>query len=255
MKGALGLTLAAGLGLVGAFSNWFYLQRLAKSEEKVWFIAIKDGVELNVGQTIKIDHLQRVGIPKSGVDYLDTIAPQWSAVESVKGIRAKRPMHGGEIILNQDILQNVQQAMAKTLAEDEVVRWVPVDSGTVVPEHINPGDWVSFDVPRVGAGVPTPTGSRGSSASGGMSEIIGPFRIVSLGGRREPDAVAAGQRRSGGSESRIAILVKFKDGKLDPLAERLFEAIRLSGSQGVQLQLHSSRLDDPKSDDKSKPSP
>lgn len=243
MKGALGFTLAAGLGIVGAFSNWFYLQRLAKNEEKVWFIAIKDGVTLNVGDTIKSEHLVQVGIPRSGVDYLDMVAPPWSAVESVKGIRANRPFRGGEIVLNDDILQEAHQALAKTLAEDEVVRWVPVDSSTVVPEHINPNDWVSFDVPRVGGAVPTPSGSTSSSRGTGMSEIIGPFRIVSLGARREPENVTAGQRRSTGSESRIAILVKFKDGKLEPKAERLFEAIRLAGSQGVQLQLHSAKLE------------
>lgn len=243
MKGALGLTLAAGLGIVGAVSNWFYLQRLAKDQEKVWFIAIGDGVALNVGDTIKEDDLVRVGIPKSGVDYLDTIAPQWSAVESVKGIRANRPLHEGEIILNQDILQQAQQALSKTLQEDEVVRWVPVDSGTIVPEHINPGDLVSFDVPRIGGAVPTPSGSRAASSGTGMSEIIGPFRVVSLGGRREPEGVGAGNRRSSGSESRIAIVVAYKDGKLEPNAERLFEAIRLAGNQGVQLQLHSAKLE------------
>lgn len=246
MKGALGLTLAAGLGIIGAISNWFYLQRLAKDQEKVYFIAVKQGVTINVGETITADDLVQVGIPKSGVDNLSASAPQWEALESVKGVRAPRPLHGGEIILNQDILREAHQALAKTLQEDEVVRWVPVDSGTVVPEHINPGDWVSFDVPRIGGSVPTPQGSRGSSSGAGMSEIIGPFRIVSLGSRREPEGVMASNRRSSGSESRIAIVVAIKDGKLEPMAERLFEAIRLAGNQGVQLQLHSSKLDEKK---------
>lgn len=244
MKGALGLTLAAGFGIVGAFSNWFYLQRLAKDQEKVYFIAIKDGVTINVGETISPDDLQRVGIPKSGVDNLSASAPQWEAVKSVEGIRAPRPLEGGEIILNQDILRESYQPLARTLQADEVIRWVPIDAGTAVPEHINPGDWVSFDVPRIGGSVPTPSGSRSGGSGTGMSDIIGPFRIVSLGSRREPEGVLAGGRRSSGSESRIAIVVSFKDGKLEAMAERLFEAVRLAGNQGVQLQLHSSKLDE-----------
>jgi hypothetical protein len=242
MKGALGLTLAAGLGLIGAFANWFYLQRLAQNEEKVWFIAVKDGTTLNVGDTIKKEHLVRVGIPRSGVDYLTSVAPQWAAVASVENIKASRPFRGGEIILDQDVRQVAQMELAKTLQDDEVVRWVPVDAGSVVPEHINPGDWVSFDVPRIGGSLPTPAGSRSlGGSSSGTSEIIGPFRVVSLGGRREPIDIYANQRRSSGSESRIAIVVQLQNDKLEPQAERLFEAIRLAGNQGVQVQLHSAK--------------
>jgi hypothetical protein len=243
MKGALGLTLAAALGIVGAFANWFYLQRLAQTEEKLDFIAIKDGVNLNVGDTIKPEHLQKVGIPRSRVDYLSSVAPQWAAKASVENIKANRPFRGGELILDQDIQQVAQMELAKTLQDNEVVRWVPVDAGSVVPEHINPGDWVSFDVPRIGGAVPTPAGfSSGSGAATGMSEIIGPFRVVSLGGRREPIDIYANQRRSTGSESRIAIVVALKDGQPESKAQRLFEAIRLAGNQGVQVQLHSAKL-------------
>lgn len=244
MKGALGLTLAAGLGIVGALANWFYLQRLAQSEATIEFIAIKEGVTLNVGDTIKPEHLIKVGIPRSRVEYLTSVAPQWSAKASVENIKARRPLRGGELILDSDLEQVAQQDLAKTLQENEVVRWVPVDAGSVVPEHINPGDWVSFDVPRVGANGPTPVGSGSRSTTGGaMSELIGPFRVVSLGGRREPIDVFANQRRSSGSESRIAIVVTLQGDKLEAKAERLFEAVRLAGNQGVQVQLHSAKYE------------
>lgn len=246
MKGAIGLSLAAALGIVGALSNWFYLQRLARNEEKVWFIAIKDGVTLNSGDVIKSEHLQRVGVPRSGIDYLDSVAPQWSAVDAVRGVSVNRPMRGGEIILKQDITGPVLNSLASELQEEEVVRWVPIDAGTVVPEHINPGDWVSFDVPRVGVAVPTPADASASAAASrgsGLSEVIGPFRVMSLGGRREPQDVWEGKRRAGGSESRIAIVVRLQNGQLEPQAQRLFSAIRLAGNQGVQVQLHSTKLD------------
>jgi len=254
MKGALGLSLAAGLGIVGALSNWFYLERLARNEEKVWFIAIKDGVTLNAGDTLKAEHLQRVGIPRSGVDYLNTVAPQWSALESVKGVNINRPMRGGEIVLLQDVSGPALSSLARTLQENEAVGWVPIDSGAVVPEHINPGDWVSFDVPKSSGTLPTPISSGSdepipappSRGGSGSSEIIGPFRVLSLGGRREPQEVWEGKRRTSGSENRIAILVRLEGGRYDPQADKLFKAIRLAGNQGVQVLLHSAKLEPPK---------
>ncbi len=241
MRGALGLTFAAGLGIIGAFCNWFYLQGLARDQEKVYFIAIKRGVSINAGEIIKRDHLERVGIPKTRVDYLDVVAPKWAAVESVIGRRAPRPMSDGELILNQDLTGPSYLSLARSLEEDEAIRWVPIDAGTVVPEHLNPGDYVSFQVPRIGGALPTPGGSAAeSSPVGGFSltEMIGPFEIASLGRRREP-LQSAESRRGGGSESRIAIVVKLVDGQPEPQAQRLFEALSLSGGRGAQVQLHS----------------
>ncbi|MEZ6065184.1 MAG: hypothetical protein R3B90_05640 [Planctomycetaceae bacterium] len=248
MKGVMGLLLAAGLGLVGAISNWFYLERLARTEEQVYFIAIKDGKAVKEGDVIKSDDLERFGIPRSAVGNLENVAPKWSAVSSISGLRANRPLNEGDIILNADRVTRNYRSMAESLQTQEVARWVPIDASTVVPEHINPGDWVSFDVPRVGGSVPTPTGSNSVTSSAGgytPAEIIGPFRVASLGTRREAVPVSGSRRGTGGSESRIAIVVKLeKDGQLEGQARRLFDAIRLSGGQGVQVQLHSEKLDD-----------
>ncbi len=246
MKGALGLTLAAGLGFIGALSNWFYLQRLASSEEKVYFIAIADGVTLNPGDVIKEEDLQRFGLPASRVDYLNSVAPLWSARASIVGERTHRALHEGDIILNLDTMRPSYRTMAASLMKNETLRWVPVNVGSFVPEHINPGDYVSFDVPRIGGGVPTPAGrSSGARSGSGTSEIIGPFRVGAVGGRREPDYVWEGGRRSGGSSGLISIICTIDDNKqLDPKAQRLFEAIRLSGGQDVQILLHSSRAMD-----------
>lgn len=249
MKGVMGLVLAAGLGLIGAMSNWFYLQRLARSEERVYFIAVKNGETINTGEVIKRSDLAPVGIPRSAVDYLTTVAPQWSAVAAIENTRATRPYRGGEIILNQDLTQPSYQSLAGSLQENEAVRWVPIDAGTVVPEHINPGDWVSFDIPRPGAfGTPTPADAgsltpQPARRTFGGSQIIGPFRVASLGARRDPENVPDARRRSTGSESRVAIIVQLQNDQLEPKAAQLFEAIRLAGNQGVQVQLHSSKRD------------
>ncbi|MFO1094829.1 MAG: hypothetical protein U0992_16225 [Planctomycetaceae bacterium] len=113
---------------------------------------------------------------------------------------------------------------------------MPIDTRSVVTEQINPGDMVSFDVGTPG---PTPAGM------GGKPRIIGPFRVLALGGRREPANVADATRPRGGSATNtIAIVVKMTNGEYDPIAANLFEALRTLGTQGVGVQLHSSRTKD-----------
>lgn len=104
MKGGLGLALATALGIVGAVCNWLYLERLARQQETVSFIAVRSNVQLEVGDAFKDSHLMRVDIPRSGVGNLDRIAPLWSAKEAVIGERANRPFAGGEIILESDLV-------------------------------------------------------------------------------------------------------------------------------------------------------
>ncbi|MEW4530231.1 MAG: hypothetical protein ACF8PG_10330 [Maioricimonas sp. JB045] len=240
MKGGLGLALATALGIVGAVCNWLYLERLARQQETVSFIAVRSNVQLEVGDAFKDSHLMRVDIPRSGVGNLDRIAPLWSAKEAVIGERANRPFAGGEIILESDLVTPAVQDLADTLQANEVARWVPIDSRSVVPQQINPGDLVSFEVPRTAG--PTPAGTSGGPASPSTgTELIGPFRVLALGNRREPPNVQEANRRRSTSESTMTIVVRLENGQLEPKAAHLFEALRRAGNQGARVQLHSSR--------------
>ncbi len=241
MKGALGLMVAAGLGIVGAICNWFYLDRLARDQEKVSFIAVRQGVNLDIGDNFKESQFEQVDIPRSGVGNLDHVAPLWSARNAVVGLRANRQFVGGEIILESDLIGPAQMDLADTLQQDEVARWVPVDPSSVVAAQINPNDFVSFEVPRLG---PTPAGgSPGpvSAGGGGSTEIIGPFRVLALGNRRERPNVQKAATGRVGSENTMAIVVKFAGGEMEERARRLFEALRLAGGNGAHVILHSSR--------------
>src|SRR5262245_53436277 len=102
MKGALGLTIAAGLGIVGAVCNWFYLQQLAGNQETVVLIGLKNGVQLNIGDPFEEGDLEPVPIPLEGSGNLIERAPLWSARSAVVGYGANRVFHGGEILLNSD---------------------------------------------------------------------------------------------------------------------------------------------------------
>lgn len=267
MKGLVGIVLAAALGVLGAACNWFYLQRAVQFQNQVTFIGIRPTVHLNVGDLITEEHIERIEIPAVAVGNLNHVAPQWSAKDAVLGHRATRPYMGGEIILEMDLVTPVQQDLAATLNENEVARWVPIDPRSVIPDQINPGDLVSFEVagaplqpaPSLPMGPPTspqgtepPTEERpsgGAAVSPPVSpqapiaapgpEIIGPFRVLALGNRRERREIQLAGRGRGGPENTITILVRMNGNKLEPKAAKLFEAIR--AGRNATVQLHSSK--------------
>jgi len=230
--------IAAGLGLAGALCNWMYLDSLATSEARLGFIGVKPDVRLNVGDIFKGDHFEPVEIPRSRVGNLQDAAPLWSAREAVIGLRANKPYAGGEIILRQDLATPTQQDLASMLAEDEVARWVPIDPRAVIPEQINPGDLVSFETPQPAASSAAP-GEAPPTAAG--REVIGPFRVLAVGARRERPNIQQARGRSSGPENTITIAVRMPDGKIEPRAVKLFDAVRAAGSQGVYVLLHSAK--------------
>ena len=240
MKGFTGLLIAAVLGLAGAVCNWLYLQRASNTLGRVSFISIRPDVQLNVGDPIKEDDLQRIDLPDNAAGNLRSVAPEWSAKAAVVGQRANRIFNGGEIILEMDLAAPAQQQLAKTLHENEVAFWVPIDPRSVVAEQINPGDLVSFEVPPAvltGGTAPIPTSATPRSGAKDTPEIIGPFRVLAIGARREPINV----RGRAGTETTLTIVAQLKQGQLDPLSARLSEVLGSQNRQGLIVLLHSAR--------------
>jgi Flp pilus assembly protein CpaB len=245
MKGFTGLLIAAILGLAGAVCNWLYLQRASNTLGRVSFIAIRPDVQLNIGDPIKDEDLQRIDLPENTAGNLSSVAPEWSAKAAVIGQRANRIFHGGEIVLEMDLAAPAQQQLAKTLQENEVAVWVPIDPRSVVAEQINPGDLVSFEVPRAAlaggtASVPTSTPALAGVASE-KPEIIGPFRVLAIGARREPTNVQQAFRGRVGTETTLTSVAELKQGQLDPLSARLSEVLGSQNRQGLIVLLHSAR--------------
>jgi len=240
MKGALGLTIAAALGIVGAVCNWLYLQRLAREQETVQFIALRPGVQLNIGDTFDDSDLEPVELPKARYGNLVERAPQWSSLSAVVGYPANRVFSGGEIILDTDLEAPASRELADTLQADEVAYWVPITAGAVVADQINPGDLVSFQV-AAGSG-PTPSGTAPRTGNG--PQLIGPFRVLALGGRRERANIEQASRQRGPTAANtITIVVKLVNGEFEPAAADLVKAIQLQGNQGLGVLLHSSRVE------------
>jgi Flp pilus assembly protein CpaB len=236
MKGSMGLAIAAGLGIVGAICNWLYLDRLAGEQQNKLLVAVKNNVQLNIGDTFTNSDLEPVPIPESRAGNLIERAVGWEVHDTVVGERATRVYSGGEIVLEEDLVTPATRDLADTLPDNQVARTVPIDPRSTVPELINPGDMVSFEVSRFAG--PTPAGN--SQPANSTLELIGPFQVLTIGERREPTPIAESVRGGSRGANTITIIVNLVNGQYEAKAVHLLEAIR--GSDSVVVVLHSSRL-------------
>jgi hypothetical protein len=242
MKGVPGLLTALGLGIVGAFCNWFYLAQLATKMELVEFIGISDNVKINAGDKFNEAHFVKISIPANAVGNLDKAAYLWRDMPAVVGASATKSYSPGEILLRQDVRTPPEMDIKRLLAPEERAVWIPVDTRTFVPALVNAGDNVSFIVPRTGGAFPTPVaeGSGAAAAPVGTTETIGPFRILALGNRLGSQEVLRAAGMSPSQENVMAVALKFEKGEFDEKGQKLLETLRLTNFQQVQVILHPS---------------
>lgn len=242
MKGLQGIVIAAALGIIGAVCNWFYISRQADNYERVSFVAISPGTQLKAGDRFKKEHFTKVDIPRNQVGNLDVTAVKWRDLAAVTHMFATRSYDGSEILLQQDLKTPARQDLNKLIGKDEMVMWLSVDSRTFNPMHVNPGDRVSFKVPRFAvknsSSINGSDGNGAEAANSGPDELIGPFLIVSLGDRRGRREIQKAAGKSVGAENVIGIAVKKRGNGLEPKAQRLSDILQLTNFRGIQLLLH-----------------
>lgn len=238
MKGVQGILLSLGLGVAGAICNWLYLERLAGAKDRVSFIAIRADQQINIGDTLREEHLVKIDIPRSAVGNLEQVAPRWSGLSLVVGATSTRSYRGGELVLQQDLQTPGAKDLNEKIGKNEVALWIPIDMRTFNSSRVNPNDEVSFILPRTGGSIPTPVAEGETPSVTSNSEIVGPFRILEIGNRTGRPEVqrAAGTRQS--VDSSITIVAKLENDKLDAKAERITEYMRSTKSQGLQVILH-----------------
>lgn len=240
MKGLQGLLIAIALGIVGAVCNWFYITRQAANYEKMAFVVIRPGAQINPGDRFKESHFEPVEVPVNNLGNLETIAVRWRDLNTVIGEFATRSYSGNELLLREDLKTPPQRDLSELLGEDEVLRWVPVDQRSFAPDHVNPGNFVKFVVPMM-ATVPANTAGNGEAQGLTESTEYGPFEILTLGNRRGRKDVLVSRGGSTGQENLIGIRVEL-DGPSGVEADRLFEALRLTGNRGVEVVLLSDKV-------------
>ena len=239
MKGAQGIMIAVALAAVGFVCNWLYLDGQASGDQMVEFVGVTKDARVNGGDVFQAEHLTRIPVPRKYQGQLAELAYVWKDRNLVIGRKATRTMggQGTELVMDKDLETPTAQDINEQIAENERVMWLPVDSRTFLPQHVDPGDQVSFRIPEFGTGA----GSSRPTAGGG--QIIGPFRILALGNRKGRREVRRAAGLASGAENVIAIAVKVENpgGKLEARAETLAGILSLNNFQGVQVLLHAVR--------------
>jgi hypothetical protein len=252
MKGIQGLIVAIGLGVAGALLNFLYLTSKAGNLKPIGFIGIGPDVRVARGSPIRADHLVRVDVPGELARNLEKFAVKYSEVSTVVGQKALRTLEGGSLLMRDDLrTPPAELDFTENLPPDveEVARGIPIDSRSIVPSLIEPGNLVSFLAPRVPAESPTvaaplpPGGSEpgkpellrpipspgpGGAAGAADFEPVGPFRVLSVGSRvgRRDVFQAAGLPTA--QENVLVIALRLRNKKLEepgPKLERLLQTV------------------------------
>ena len=237
MKGAQGIMIAVALGVVGFVCNWLYLEREASRVELVSFVGVSQPADVKRGDVIQSDDLVPISMPKSHESQLAQVAVLWDQRDLVIGQKAARDLAvsgEAELVMHRDLTTPAIKDINELIADNERVMWLPVDSRTFNPQHVDPGDQVSFRIPEFGKGA-----SRSQPTEAG-GKILGPFRILALGNRKGRRDVRQAAGLASGAENVIAVAVKVEnpDGKLEPQAETLAGILAVNNFQGVQVLLH-----------------
>src|SRR5579862_4592249 len=125
MKGAPGLLIAVGLGIVGAICNWIYLANKASQMEMVNFISIAEEAKINPGDKFIEAHFAPVAIPNQAARNLEKVAIKWDAKATVIGQSATKSYSQGDLVFHQDLKTPPELDIKKMLAVDERVLWIP----------------------------------------------------------------------------------------------------------------------------------
>jgi hypothetical protein len=233
MKGINGLILAIVLGIAGALFNWAYLANRTSDKVNVYFIGIKRDVTLNSGDVIKAEQIERVGLPQDAVGNLKNFAVFFDGanaeMQSVVGVKVWRVIQGPRLLLNDDLKTPPPELR---LEEGEEAMFVPIDTRSIVMSLIEPGDQVMFLVSKSAPGVPTPATPAARAAPAAVGdpipeaanadesssaeppppiELIGPFKVLSLGNRLGSAEVMKSARIPQVQENVMTISVKAKD--------------------------------------------
>lgn len=242
MKGATGLIVAVFVGLAGSVLNWFYLDSKTRDIQNMSFVGIKDGVTLKPGELVRREQLEEVPIPERFGKKLVQVVHPWSDMSTIVDRPISREIPGGQLFFRHF---SVTPPRELELDQNEVHYVVTVDSGSLVPDLINPGDRITFVLPALSresqptaAGVAVPNRNDSPLAT---VEHIGPFRVKSLGSRLGSIDVTRGNRLSGSQERQIGVVVNLSDPAEKLQLEKLQQRISFGESRSLQILLHSRR--------------
>lgn len=256
MKGIQGLILGLGVGVAAALFNWAYISRATGDVEAVAFVGIAPNKDLDAGHILSEEDLVAVAIPPIPARRLKDFAYLYADRKSVLGLRVTRPVPGGSLLLQDDLrpppprLRFGGQPAGNT---EEIAMFIPIDTRTIVPSLLEPGDMVSFIVsaptpaglgnPPAGAnpGGPNPPQNPAANPpeSQGGPQVIGKFKVLAVGNRLTSVEAHRAYQLPQSQENILTISVKLEGGRLEPKAERLWKMLEATNFRQVGVILHS----------------
>jgi hypothetical protein len=247
MNGTKVLAIAAALGVAGAALNWYYLFTKSQQLEKIEFLSIAPGASVQPGERFSEAKLAPLAIPKDNVsEELREQAILYSDLKTVENVPAVRLHRAGEILLRQD-LKAPPPTLALTKPNERAI-FIPVDTRTFVAPLVVPGDTVTFVVGAAFGPTPAVGGENGDAppeenlpAAGPppSSELIGPFRVLSLGNRLGSAEVLKASGVPQMQENVMAVAVTVEaNGDLEPKAAKLWKMLQSTGFRQVGVLLH-----------------
>jgi hypothetical protein len=236
MKGIAGLIIAAALAIAGGICNWLYIAKQADRYERESFVVV--GIDqIRAGEKFKRQDFTKVDIPKNNLGNLEQIAVRWQDLEAVIGLPAVKDFVRDQLILQDDLKTPPQEKLNRKIADNERIIVLPVDPRSFNPQHVSPGDLVSFRIPPAHSGR-VPSTAVGVDGSEPAAEIIGPFRILALGNRKGSIDTAKVIGRRPTSENDISVSVEIRGTDVEPKAQRIMNIVATTNFKGVQVLLH-----------------
>lgn len=239
MRGSSGLAVACFMGLLAAGLNWFYLDRKSREFEKVSFVSVAPDTPIHVGETFAASHFAEMPVPEVAARKLETVAVLWKDLDTVIGMNAVREFNGPELLLRKDLETPPAEL---ELAADERAMWIPVDQKNFIASLVVPGDEVDFLLPAGRRVVSSAAAEGGPSpelavSTAGHTEIVGPFKVLSIGNRLGKTNVLNASRVPQLQENIITVRVKMSGATLDEDGQRLLDALQTSNYREVGLLL------------------
>ncbi len=188
---------------------------------------------------------------------LRDFAVLYAARQTVIGRPVWRVKLGGSLLLTDDLRTPPTELVIPQDSGPEgegVVLWIPLNTSAIVPSLLEPGDMLSFVANATHSHRPTlaskpaeagkdpkelkPVPVAALSVATSETEIIGPFKILSLGNRLGSLDVMRANKMSPSNENVLGLSVKLVDGALEPKAQKLLDLMHATSSQQLGVILY-----------------
>jgi len=223
MKLLLNILLPLGLAFIAGVMNFAVLSRTTAMQS---YIEVTSN--LKPGETFKIPLLKQVKVAAK----IPGAIP-WEERNVLATLRAPRPFEAGDWVMQSDIVP--QDAVGIQLEKGEVALNVSLEGIVIEPKLLKIGQPIGFVIRQSDEKSPAATPSTTERIEGENYQIVGPFRLVTLGeiAIEEIDPEEEDQLRP---PKTISVAVPSTDGKqLDSEAQRLSQAIEQTRITAIVL--------------------